>query len=957
MNFENIKSRLRKCTNIIILLFILIMVAIIIFLNRNELLRKIGINTSKYEIEEIRQNIETSILNIEEKEKGLGNEITVESILQELLENEIFETIDKEDKTGYTQEYEVKLKFNNENKVVIDQIETVSDVKVTYNLYPKTYTQKEKIDILFKVEGKVKSVTKPDGLIIYPKQNIVAMDYYVTANGKYKFIVEKEDGNKEEKNVIVDTIDMLPPEEFEITTEKTRTGMKINAKTQDSEANETSVTSGIRKYEYYIKISTEKEYQKYDTNEINNLLDGIYDVYVIAYDKAGNATMSNKVTQEVEGWIEIWNEQDLRDVANNLTRNHIVMADIEVQNEWNAIGDNSNRFNANLEGNGHKITGIRIEDTSSNYHGLFGYIGEKGKISNLELECNIVTNTDYIGGITGVNCGTIENVKANVSIIGNTIIGGIVGNNRGVVRNAEVNGTISGMGNVGGIIGTINNGCLVEKACNMATVNGDGNNIGGIAGTAGNATISKIANIGTIKGSYNIGGIVGTLGEKATIVNAYSIGSITVTSQGINMGIAGGIAGNSLSTSTIMNTYSISQIIGSGRNLQGISNRNNSTNSYFAAEHAKISRNNVIGTATTIKWLTSKENLEGIFDFENVWDIKDGETLPYFKEMPIPDEVYIEKQGYITMDGEGTLENPYLICTEEQLKNVNYYLTSYFKLMNNIELENEWTPISAYNSSMGSSDYEFQGDFDGNGYKISNLAINNNTSRYLGMFGYIGKSGKVHNLDLECNISGTREVGAIAGINSGTIENVKVEGNVVGTSVIGGIVGDNRGTILKSYSSAEVTASNSYAGGIAGDNQGTIEKVINTGKVNGGYGIGGIVGRNRARFIITNSYSIGNITGTTGFTGGIAGYNEGSVINTYSLSKISGGNSARGLIGSNTGTVTNSYWTVEKAEVDDKNNGGTAVTLEQMKIQSTYEDWDFEDVWVMKEYPELRWNS
>lgn len=541
MNFENIKSKLRKCINIIILLFILIMVAIIIFLNRNEILRKIGINTSKYEIEEIRQNIETIILNIEEKEKELGNEITVESILQELLENEIFETIDKEDKTGDTQEYEVKLKFNNENKVVIDQIETIRDVKIAYNLYPKTYTQEEKIDILFKVEGKVKSVTKPDGLIIYPKQNIVAMDYYVTANGKYKFIVEKEDGSKEEKNVIVDTIDILPPKEFEITTEKTRTGMKINAKTQDSEANETSVKSGIRKYEYYIKISTEKEYQKYDTNEINNLPDGIYDVYVIAYDKAGNTTMSNKVTQEVEGWIEIWNEQDLRDVANNLTRNHIVMADIEVQNEWNAIGDNSNRFNAKLEGNGHKITGIIINKATYEAQGLFSYIGEKGKVSNLELECNIVSKGS-VGGIAGYNYGTIENAKMNGNITVEAKAGGIAGENRGIVRNVEVNGTISGS-IIGGIIAT-NYGGMVEKAYNRATINGRtdaSGTVGGIVGTMNSGRLSMVANIGEIRGLDKVGGIAGfNLGR---IENAYSIGSVTVTSSGTYGGFAGGITG------------------------------------------------------------------------------------------------------------------------------------------------------------------------------------------------------------------------------------------------------------------------------------------------------------------------------------------------------------------------------------------------------------------------------
>lgn len=36
---------------------------------------------------------------------------------------------------------------------------------------------------------------------------------------------------------------------------------------------------------------------------------------------------------------------------------------------------------------------------------------------------------------------------------------------------------------------------------------------------------------------------------------------------------------------------------------------------------------------------------------------------------------------------------------------------------------------------------------------------------------------------------------------------------------------------------------------------------------------------------------------------------------------------------------------------------GQEVTLDQMKKQETYKDWDFEKVWIMKEYPELRWNT
>lgn len=952
LNMNKILKKYIK-NKIALLIFLLILALIIIICSKNGILRKITINSKKYEIDELRQTIQANIQEIETKEAELGNEITIESILQELLDNEIFENIDKADKKGYVQEYEVKLKFDNESKVVIEQIKTVGDVKVTYSLYPKTYTKEQKIDILFKVEGKVKSVTKPDGLIIYPKKDIVAMDYYVTANGVYKFIVEKEDGSIEEKNVIVDTIDMLPPSIIEMTPEKTKTGMKINVVAQDAQADETSGKSGIEKYEYYAKLTTEKNYTKYDTNEISYIDDGTYEVYVIAYDKVGNIATSEVKTVEVEGWIEIWNEEDLRNVKNNLNRNYIVMADIEVTNDWEPLAnDSSTTFNGKLDGDGHKITGIAIENRGLDYQGLFYRIGTGGKVSNLKLECDIVANNNCIGAIAGTNNGTIENIEAkvNITVTGNCI-GGIVGENRGTIKNVKVSGTISGNGHIGGIIGSNYEGIL-QEAYNMATIIGSGDGISGIVGTMQGGIISIVANMGTIRGYDIVGGIVGNT-NSGSILNAYSLGSITVTSSGQLAGKAGGIVGNNMGA-TITNTYSISEIIGSGNNLQAVGNSSVSitSNSYYAAEHARISKTNLIGTATTIKWLTSKENLIDVFDFENVWDIKDGETLPYFKCFPIPDEVYIEKQGYITMDGEGTLENPYLISTEEQLKNINYYLTSCFRLMNDIEVKSEWTPISAYNSSISYTYWAFAGNLDGNGHKISNININSENLQYQGLFGWIGENGKIENLELECNIVGQREVGGIAGENYGTIENVKVVGTVTGiTYNTGGIVGNNKGTISKTYSEATVNVGDSNTGGIVGDNEGTIEKSINKGNVTGKNGIGGIVGRNRNN--VTDSYSLGDVTGT-GFSGGIAGYNTGSIINTYSLSKISNVYSARGLVGSNTGTVTSSYWTVEKAEVEDKNNGGTAVTLEQMKLQATYEGWDFENIWEMKEYPELR---
>ena len=64
---------------------------------------------------------------------------------------------------------------------------------------------------------------------------------------------------------------------------------------------------------------------------------------------------------------------------------------------------------------------------------------------------------DYIGGIAGLNVGTLENCTAgkNCTVTGRTAVGGIVGFNLsgGRVQNCTGSANVSGAGRVGGIAG------------------------------------------------------------------------------------------------------------------------------------------------------------------------------------------------------------------------------------------------------------------------------------------------------------------------------------------------------------------------------------------------------------------------------------------------------------------------------------------------------------------------
>jgi len=78
--------------------------------------------------------------------------------------------------------------------------------------------------------------------------------------------------------------------------------------------------------------------------------------------------------------------------------------------------------------------------------------------------------------------------------------------------------------------------------------------------------------------------------------------------------------------------------------------------------------------------------------------------------------------------------------------------------------------------------------------------------------------------------------------------------------------------------------------------------------VTGYYYVGGLVGYNNG--IVANSYSTGNVSGTVGMVGGLVGKNTDTVSNSYSTAGVSGVVNAGGLVGDNwDGTVSNSYST------------------------------------------------
>ncbi|HPP59954.1 MAG TPA: PASTA domain-containing protein, partial [Candidatus Hydrogenedens sp.] len=255
----------------------------------------------------------------------------------------------------------------------------------------------------------------------------------------------------------------------------------------------------------------------------------------------------------------------------------------------------------------------------------------------------------------------------------------------------------------------------------------------------------------------------------------------------------------------------------------------------------------------------------------------------------------------------------------------------------------------------------FTGKFYGNGHAVFNLYINRPTESNVGLFGHTGAGAEITYLRVvNAEIVGQNKVGIVVGYNQGgSIEDCHSSGTVSGSHYVGGITGDNRdvGYVIHTYSSATVSG-DSYLGGIAGANRNLVTRSFFEGTVNGTTSyIGGVVGENRGT--INNSYSTGAVSGTS-YIGGLVGSNRDTVTNCYSTGLVSAsGTYYGGLLGHNTATVSDSYWDKDTSG-QSSSAGGTGKTTSEMKQQSTFNNWDFNNIWGIVEgvtYPYFQWQT
>ena len=134
----------------------------------------------------------------------------------------------------------------------------------------------------------------------------------------------------------------------------------------------------------------------------------------------------------------------------------------------------------------------------------------------------------------------------------------------------------------------------------------------------------------------------------------------------------------------------------------------------------------------------------------------------------------------------------------------------------------KWTPIGKGTMS----EYGYQGTFDGQGHRITGLAIttDNPQGESAALFGGIGGNGEVKNLqlvDVDYDVKQGGASGGIAVSNYGTLTACSVTGTIATASGgVGGIAANNVGTITACWFNG--TLAGSMPGNIASTNLGTI---------------------------------------------------------------------------------------------------------------------------------------
>ena len=444
--------------------------------------------------------------------------------------------------------------------------------------------------------------------------------------------------------------------------------------------------------------------------------------------------------------------------------NYILHADFDMTAaEWIPLGwGEDDRFiydGESFNGNGHTIR-IKISEGSHNYQGLFYEIAEGSKVENLHVEGTIKCNTRFVGGIAGVNCGTISNCWVS----------------------ADVSSTWTGAGQtkIGGIVGE-NNGGTIEYCCMTGTVSNKDDAVGGIAGS--NYWSGKIkhctfyGNLDIAEGMWNDNKWAGdenNAGEE----NLYDT---------FNQGEYDAAEGKDVYRDALLHPYSVTV--------------NTDGQGAVTADYQRTYPGNTVTLSVTSGTVASVTITDA--DGNNIalqGQASDGSN--YWFTMPKKDvtaKVVFYDDNWAT-SGTGAENDPYIISTAEQWDRFAYnvglghsFSGQFLKLAADISVS---SMAGRYYRNTDVSN-RFSGTFDGDGHTLT-FTASGQTEKFIAPFRCVGGNATIRNLKTAGSISSNNmyATGLIASIESGStaaVENCRssmaITNSGSGELTLSGLVG------------------------------------------------------------------------------------------------------------------------------------------------------------------------
>jgi hypothetical protein len=593
-------------------------------------------------------------------------------------------------------------------------------------------------------------------------------------------------------------------------------------------------------------------------------------------------------------------------------------------------------FIGTFDGKDHTIKNLTVHASGGEWQGLFGEIGQGGRVSNLTLDGIRISGGRRAGALAGWNTGAVDHCTAAGVISGTWMIGGLLGQNGGSLSHSQSTVRLQGGDrtfDLGGLVGMQMEGSITDcHATGEVSAGTKSNSIGGLVGNfyALEGTIANCwsaANVSSGQESDSVGGLVGFVMMGGTIQQCYASGQILCGDRSRNTGgLIGSFSGYAVTdcyaTSSVTggaDTWSLGELVGSASPMRGTITNCYAigklhveeggwglggligqtpmpefiavTNCFWDVEATGVSTSAAGQGLTTAQMQSAQTYQDAGWDFAgnradgtaDIWQLPSSSGYPQLTVFSAPSLPRV-------LAGTGTPQDPYQIQTVEDLSAIQQRTAACYRLTADLDLSG----ITWHKACIP----EFGGNFDGKGHHITHLTIRSTGPGDVGFFGYL--TGRIWNLALEdvsvTAADGSRGVGGLAGSGSGYMAGCYVTGSITPGNkclFVGGLVGDARFAIIADcYARASIRA---------GDE--------------------------------------------CWLVGGLVGYDyENMITHCYAADVVSAGKGSEDVGGLAAGSdnIARCFWHTETNE-SPESTGGTGLTTSQMQDARTFLDagWDF----------------